>query len=84
MYATIYAPDTDVRVDAGAQFTGSIRGGSVSNCGNGETRYDVALKNITSGGGSSSSAKIAFLGWSYKTPVQPVEEPPEEPIEPTI
>ncbi|NMM41411.1 pilus assembly PilX family protein [Pseudoalteromonas arctica] len=80
MYATIYAPDTDVRVDAGAQFTGSIRGGSVSNCGNGETRYDVALKNITLGGSSSSSAKIAFLGWSYKTPVQT----PEEPVEPTF
>jgi len=80
MYATIYAPDTDVRVDAGAQYTGSIRGGSVSNCGNGETRYDVALKNVTSGGGSSGGAKIAFLGWSYKAPVQP----PEEPVEPTI
>ncbi|TMN69247.1 hypothetical protein CWB85_17950 [Pseudoalteromonas sp. S1727] len=84
MYATIYAPDTDVRVDAGAQYTGSIRGGSVSNCGNGETRYDVALKNITSGGGSSSGAKIAFLGWSYKVPAQAPEEPVEEPVEPTI
>ncbi|NMR27554.1 hypothetical protein HH219_18770 [Pseudoalteromonas sp. NEC-BIFX-2020_015] len=80
MNATIYAPLTDVRVDAGSRYSGSIRGGSVSNCGNGETRYDVALKNLTSGGGSNSGGKIAFLGWSYKVP----ENTAEEPAEPTI
>ncbi|TVU83954.1 hypothetical protein FQP85_09300 [Pseudoalteromonas neustonica] len=84
MFATIYSPLTDVRVDAGARYTGSIRGGSVSNCGNGETRYDVALKNMTSGGGSNGGSKITFLGWSYKAPENTTEGPEEAPPEATL
>ncbi|MDP2636270.1 MULTISPECIES: pilus assembly PilX N-terminal domain-containing protein [unclassified Pseudoalteromonas] len=80
MYAAIYAPRAHIQVnsDSGNDFNGSLRGKTVSTCGNGGIHYDKRLKDISAGGGGATVPKLQFLGWSYKAPETIVEETEEE------
>lgn len=75
LYAAIYAPKTDVNIVANGDFSGSIRGKTVSASGRGGIHHDSNLSNVNNGGSSASSAKLVFLGWSYKAPEKSTEEP---------
>jgi len=68
VYATVYAPLTDLFIQSSASFKGALHGNSITVSGNGQVTYDEALGNtgpfVTSSGGST---KIVFKGWEYVT-----------------
>lgn len=80
IYAAIYAPRAHIQVnaDSGNDFNGSLRGKTVSTCGNGGIHYDKRLKDISAGGGGATAPKLQFLGWSYKAPSTAPDEPADE------
>ncbi|MCQ8878941.1 hypothetical protein NQT69_13090 [Pseudoalteromonas shioyasakiensis] len=77
LYAAIYAPKTDVSVVANGDFSGSIRGKTVTASGRGGIHHDLNLSNVSNGGSGAASAKLVFLGWAYKAPEKSTAEPAE-------
>ncbi|RVU33343.1 hypothetical protein EOE67_17255 [Rheinheimera riviphila] len=66
IYAAIYAPRTDIKMDSLAGvFSGSAVGKTVSVGGAGKIRYDQALGKVEAGGSTGSvNPRIVFHGWN--------------------
>lgn len=65
IYAAIYAPRTDIKLDSLAGvFSGSAVGKTVSVGGAGKIRYDQALGKVEAGGSTGNvQPRIVFHGW---------------------
>jgi len=66
IYAAIYAPRTDIKLDSLAGvFSGSAVGKTVSVGGAGKIRYDQALGKVEAGGSTGTiNPRIVFHGWN--------------------
>ena len=67
LYAAIYAPLTDVKVQGSGQLFGSVLAKTVAATGAGGIHYDEALGRAKVGNGNSGSAlvrRISFVGWA--------------------
>lgn len=67
LYAAIYAPLTDVKVQGSGQLFGSVLAKTVAATGAGGIHYDEALGRAKVGNGNNGSSavrRISFIGWS--------------------
>lgn len=75
MYATIYAPLTQVKLSGSGQLYGTVRGSIINSSGGSGVHFDSALKNVNfgNGGGTNSKPTLVFKGWSFE-PAKPLPE----------
>lgn len=75
MYATIYAPLTQVKLSGSGQLFGTVRGSIINSSGGSGVHFDSALKNVNFGNGNSvnTKPKLVFKGWVFK-PADPLPE----------
>jgi hypothetical protein len=81
LYAAIYAPLTTVKLSGSGELFGSVRGSTITATGGSGAHYDAGLLQVQNGGTPASSARIVFLGWSYKTAETTEEESEALPAE---
>lgn len=81
LYAAIYAPLTTVKLSGSGELFGSVRGSTITATGGSGAHYDAGLLQVQNGGTPASSARIVFLGWSYKTAETTEEESEAPPAE---
>ncbi|GEM_PF-564756 len=79
MYATIYAPLTQVKLSGSGQLYGTVRGSIIDSSGGSGVHFDSALKDVNfgSGGGSNEKPQLIFKGWSFE-PAKPLPEQEDE------
>ena len=79
MYATIYAPLTQVKLSGSGQLFGTVRGSIIDSSGGSGVHFDSALKDVNfgSGGGSNEKPQLIFKGWSFE-PAKPLPEQEDE------
>lgn len=75
MYATIYAPLTQVKLSGSGQLYGTVRGSIINSSGGSGVHFDSALKDVNFGSGGNGNAKptLVFKGWSFE-PAKPLPE----------
>ncbi|TLX46895.1 hypothetical protein C1E24_11605 [Pseudoalteromonas phenolica] len=75
MYATIYAPLTQVKLSGSGQLYGTVRGSIINSSGGSGVHFDSALKDVNfgSGGGSNEKPQLIFKGWAFE-PAKPLPE----------
>ncbi|MFY8300499.1 DUF7305 domain-containing protein [Pseudoalteromonas sp. SS15] len=79
MYATIYAPLTQVRLSGSGQLYGTVRGSIINSSGGSGVHFDSALKDVNfgSGGGSNEKPQLIFKGWFFE-PAKPLPDLEED------
>nr|WP_241651831.1 hypothetical protein [Pseudoalteromonas phenolica] len=75
MYATIYAPLTQVKLSGSGQLYGTVRGSIIDSSGGSGVHFDSALKDVNfgSGGGSDEKSQLIFKGWFFE-PAKPLPD----------
>lgn len=83
MYATIYAPLTQVKLSGSGQLYGTVRGSIINSSGGSGVHFDSALKDINFGSGGAGNAKpaLVFKGWAFE-PAKPLPESDTTEVEP--
>ena len=78
MYATIYAPLTQVRLSGSGQLYGAVRGSIINSSGGSGVHFDTALKDVNFGSGNTATSepKLVFKGWAFQAadPLPEVDE----------
>lgn len=74
IYASVYAPLTDVTITSHNSFKGAVFGKTVTLSGSGDIHYDEALGSAGLGKDADEQMTFVFKGWEYVTEDETSEE----------